>query len=237
MKKQWVYMRIEQDDVQSVVKFADTARELSKLCGDKSETIIEQARAFDRGKFKGGHPKYIRVEIIPDESEVEEIPMIQVVQGDILQASEDIIAHQVNCMGVMGSGVAKCVREKYPGVYESYREHAQYMRRYHSVQELLGTNYYAIIRGSDGKPRFIANMFAQHNYGKQPYVYTNYDAIRSCLIGLRNFANKDDVPKSIALPYKVGCVRGGGDWHGVVFPMIQEILGDLNVTLYKYGEE
>ena len=140
-------------------------------------------------------------------------------------------------MGVMGSGVARCVREKYPGVYESYRDHAQYMRRYHSVQELLGTNHYAIVRGDDGKPKFIANMFAQHNYGSQPFVYTNYDAIRSCLIDLRNFANRDDVPKSIALPYKVGCVRGGGDWNDVVFPMIQEILGDLSVTLYKYGEE
>ena len=33
--------------------------------------------------------------------------MIKTVVGDILDATEDIICHQVNCRGVMGAGVAK----------------------------------------------------------------------------------------------------------------------------------
>lgn len=48
--------------------------------------------------------------------------MIKIVKGDILQASEDIIGHQVNCQGVMGAGLAKQIRNKYPHVYDEYRK-------------------------------------------------------------------------------------------------------------------
>ena len=32
--------------------------------------------------------------------------------GNILDAQTDVIAHQVNCQGVMGAGLAKQIREK-----------------------------------------------------------------------------------------------------------------------------
>ncbi|MET3289633.1 UNVERIFIED_CONTAM: O-acetyl-ADP-ribose deacetylase (regulator of RNase III) [Brevibacillus sp. OAP136] len=34
-------------------------------------------------------------------------------KGDLLQASEPIIGHQVNCQGVMGSGIAKAIWVRY----------------------------------------------------------------------------------------------------------------------------
>ena len=34
----------------------------------------------------------------------------------------DILCHQVNCQGVMGAGLAKQIRSKYPEVYEQYKE-------------------------------------------------------------------------------------------------------------------
>lgn len=37
--------------------------------------------------------------------------MIKIIQGDLLEAKENIIAHQVNCKGVMGSGVAKQIKQ------------------------------------------------------------------------------------------------------------------------------
>ena len=41
-------------------------------------------------------------------------------EGNLLDAQTDVIAHQVNCQGVMGSGVAKQIRDKWPRVYDSY---------------------------------------------------------------------------------------------------------------------
>lgn len=46
---------------------------------------------------------------------------IQIVNGDLLEANEDILGHQVNCQGVMGSGIAKILRDRYPNLYPEYK--------------------------------------------------------------------------------------------------------------------
>lgn len=40
--------------------------------------------------------------------------MIKTVYGNIFDATEDIICHQVNCQGVMGAGVAKALYQRWP---------------------------------------------------------------------------------------------------------------------------
>ncbi len=44
--------------------------------------------------------------------------MIKIVNGSILQSKVPYICHQVNCMGAMGTGVAKQIKALYPSVYE-----------------------------------------------------------------------------------------------------------------------
>lgn len=46
--------------------------------------------------------------------------MIKTVIGDVVEASEDIICHQVNCQNVMGAGVAKALYTRFPQVKQSY---------------------------------------------------------------------------------------------------------------------
>jgi len=38
--------------------------------------------------------------------------MIKIINGNILDAKETFICHQVNCQGVMGAGLAKAIRNK-----------------------------------------------------------------------------------------------------------------------------
>jgi hypothetical protein len=47
---------------------------------------------------------------------------------------------------------------------------------------------------------------------------------------LYEFANA--IQCSVALPYKIGCDRGGGDWN-VVLGMINDIFTDVDIKLYK----
>lgn len=47
--------------------------------------------------------------------------MIRIVKGSLLRANEDILGHQVNTLGAMGAGLAKQIKEKYPYVYEDYK--------------------------------------------------------------------------------------------------------------------
>ena len=43
----------------------------------------------------------------------------------------------------------------------------------------------------------------------------------------------DHRPPKIAIPYLMGCHRGGGDWE-IVSKMIEEELAGCDVTYYRY---
>ena len=47
--------------------------------------------------------------------------MIKIINGDIFSGTEDIICHQVNTLGVMGSGIALQIKKLYPMVFTAYR--------------------------------------------------------------------------------------------------------------------
>jgi len=146
--------------------------------------------------------------------------MIRVVNGDLLEAGSPFICHQVNCRGVMGSGVAKAIRDKYPEVYTQYK---RFCSQYKG--DLLGRVQY--VPTDTGK--IVVNLFAQENFGYAGKCYTDYDALRKCLEELRdNIATSTE----IAFPYLMGCYRGGGDWN-IVYAMLEDIFAAHNVVLYR----
>lgn len=49
--------------------------------------------------------------------------MVKLINGDLLEAKETYIAHQVNCYGAMGRGVALQIKNRYPDVYRRYHEY------------------------------------------------------------------------------------------------------------------
>ena len=63
--------------------------------------------------------------------------MIKTVYGNILDATEDIICHQVNCQGVMGAGVAKALYQRWPIVKGAYQRFCQ-VESLGEPQNLLG---------------------------------------------------------------------------------------------------
>ncbi|WP_336784065.1 macro domain-containing protein [Paenibacillus illinoisensis] len=150
--------------------------------------------------------------------------MITIVKGNLLDAKENIIGHQVNCQGVMGSGVAKAIRAKYPVVYERYVNHCNAM----SPQLLLG-DMQIIKLGVD---KYVANIYGQLTYGRDKNVlYTSYSALTESLIKLKHQAKRYEM--SVALPYGIGCGFGNGDWDNEVFPMLKCLFSDWDLTLYK----
>lgn len=140
-------------------------------------------------------------------------------EGDLFTTTATIIAHQVNCQGKMGSGVALQVKQKYPTAYIMYLSKCQ--RDYN----LLGN--IQMVPQSDG--RIICNMFAQDNYGYDGKKYTASSALQMCFIKLKQYAAEKNI--SIAIPYKIGCCRGGADWDNEVYPIIESIFSDESVRL------
>ena len=52
--------------------------------------------------------------------------MITYKKGNLLNSNCDIIVHQVNCQKVMGSGIAKQIRDRWPEVFVRYEEYINY---------------------------------------------------------------------------------------------------------------
>lgn len=152
--------------------------------------------------------------------------MVNIIKGDLLAATEDVICHQVNCQGVMGSGVAKAIREKWPEVYKAYHAHVLIHTSDILGSDILGTNLLVPI---ENHHRAIINMFAQDLYGYDGNRYTSYDAFYSCLEDIKENVSSHC---SIAFPYKIGSDRGGASWD-VIYAMICDVLGDRDVTIYK----
>lgn len=144
--------------------------------------------------------------------------MITIKDGDLLEATEDIIGHQVNCQGVMGSGVAKAIRDKYPVAYDGYKELT-------FSPELLGQVQLLEV----GTGKYVANIFAQDTYGRTG-KHTDYHALTYALVRLAVIAKIQK--KSVALPYRIGAGTGGGDW-GLIMDLIAEAFRDYDVTLYR----
>ncbi|MCB4340706.1 hypothetical protein [Bacillus subtilis] len=88
-------------------------------------------------------------------------------------ATEDIICQQVNCKGVMGAGLAKQIRKKYPKCFEDYSLYVE-NRGYDADVLLGGVHYY---RDKSGK--VIANLFGQNGFGREnsKQITHHYDVL------------------------------------------------------------
>ena len=152
---------------------------------------------------------------------------IKHITGNVLDSDAPIIAHQVNCMGVMGAGVAKCIREKYPDIMADY---TRWCRAFPS-QKLLGKVQDFFI--DEDKNHIVANCFAQDKTGSGRM--TNYEAFYTCLENLKYVVDYYDLEHRIAFPYKIGCGLGGGDWD-VILAMIKSVFGhdgDYTIELWS----
>lgn len=151
--------------------------------------------------------------------------MFSFINGNILTRNTDphiqtVVCHQVNCRGVMGSGLAKQVREQIPTAFNQYKA----LCNTHTLP-LLGT-----IQAIDAIRTHgfvLVNCFGQDGYGRDKQ-YTDYEALRSCLMAVRKqFPNA-----VIRIPFGMGCGLGGGDWMKVL-GIISNTVGDMPVEIWR----
>ena len=151
------------------------------------------------------------------------------INGNLLDAQTDVIAHQVNCQGVMGSGVAKQIRDKWPNVYKHY--YSLYCEKIENTQDLLGRCQLVEINNN----QHVANLFGQNYYGRDGKRYTSYDGIYDALTSLA-VQMMDNGMESLALPYNMSSCLGGADWE-VILAMINSVFKNTNIRIeiWKYG--
>ena len=140
-------------------------------------------------------------------------------KGNLLDITAGIIVHGANAQGVMGSGVAKVVKEKYPECFAEYR------REYEQLGLHLGSIVWWTndMDGRDNTPfqnmLFIANGITQQEYGTDRR-HVNYVAVADVFKEVIRQAKSTKL--DVNFP-KIGAGLGGGDWN-----IIEAIINDCD---------
>jgi len=145
--------------------------------------------------------------------------------GDLFLDKSEALVNTVNCVGVMGKGVAYEFKHRWPENYKAYKKvcDARGLRPGHMLIFEL-TNLFG-----KSEPKFIINFPTKDHWrakSKLEYISEGLDALVSDI--------KKYKIKSIALP-PLGCGNGGLDWN-IVRPMMLEKLSELDdVDVAIYG--
>lgn len=132
--------------------------------------------------------------------------------GDMFKGGHEYIAHGCNAQGVMGSGVAKIVKEDYPLAFVVY----------HNVYMARGLNLGDVIPVQVEDELTIFNCITQNRYGTDQR-YANYGAIQKCISGINAYmVNKCGLfaEPEVAFPM-IGAGLAGGDW-GIISRIIED---------------
>jgi O-acetyl-ADP-ribose deacetylase (regulator of RNase III) len=147
--------------------------------------------------------------------------MIEFKQGNILDENAVALVNTVNCVGVMGKGIALQFKQVFPEVFKEYKKAC-------TAKEVKPGEMFIV---STGKlfPRYAIN-FPTKRHWKEP---SRIEDIQSGLEALVTDIQRLGI-ESIAIP-PLGCGNGGLDWNDVK-PLILkafENLPEVKVIIFE----
>ena len=148
--------------------------------------------------------------------------MIEYKRGDILADHADALVNTVNCVGVMGRGIALQFKDAFP---ENFKAYAEACRR----QAVQPGRMFVFATGQLAPPRFIINFPTKRHWRGKSRM-EDIDAGLAALVDVIH----DKGIRSIAVP-PLGSGLGGLDWREVK-PRIEAALaplGDVQVIVYE----
>ena len=142
---------------------------------------------------------------------------IEYIKGDLMTTDTRHIIHGCNAQGVMGSGVAKLIRDKYPSAYADYND----------VYNNKGLELGEIVVSLQNDGKVIHNAITQKNFGRDAsVVYVSYWAIAEVFRKIDSFGVKE-----IAMPM-IGAGLANGDWN-VISAIIENTLQKTKPVVYQ----
>lgn len=145
---------------------------------------------------------------------------ITFVKGNIFNTKAQTVVNTINCVGVMGKGIALVYKLRYPNMFEQYQEYCK--------AKLIDIGKLWLYKGDEGDP-WVLNFPTKYHWkyeSKIEYVEK----------GLKKFVEtyKDKGITSIAFPM-LGTNNGGLDYN-TVLDLMKKYLGqcDIPVEIYEY---
>lgn len=148
--------------------------------------------------------------------------MIEYKTGDILTADTEALVNTVNCVGVMGRGIALQFKKAFPRNFKAYAAACE-------REEVQPGQMYVFETGQLTNPRFIINFPTKRHWRGKSRM-EDIDSGLEALVG----EIRDRNIRSLAIP-PLGSGLGGLDWSEVR-PRIEDAirgLNDLDVVIFE----
>ena len=146
-------------------------------------------------------------------------------EGDITESGCDAIVNTVNCVGVMGGGAAKAIKDKYPWCLAPYKDACE--------KEILQPGGVFVVC-IDVSPKIeypmIINIATKNHWRGRSRIKW----VDKALDNLSDYLSTSDIT-SVAIP-RPGCGLGGLDWDEVK-PLVETHLGGLDCQVTIHHKE
>lgn len=147
--------------------------------------------------------------------------MIQYINGNIFTATTQCIVNPVNCVGVMGKGLAREFKKRFPDMFKYYKAQCD--------TGLLQIGQIAFYKYKTPSTGPIICLFPTKNHWRQA------STLEIIEVGLRAFIKyaPEMQIKSVAFP-KIGAGLGGLNFNLQVLPLMEMYLAktDFDVKIY-----
>ncbi|MGI9558790.1 MAG: macro domain-containing protein [Thermodesulfobacteriota bacterium] len=145
-------------------------------------------------------------------------------EGSIVEEQADVLVNTVNCVGVMGKGVAKEFKRKFNKNFEEYE--AACKKKEVKPGEMF---LYKVCDKGNGMsdmfslPKYIVNFPTKQHWRAKSRMEYIEDGLKDLV---KKIQRRKSYIQSIAIP-PLGCGAGGLDWS-IVRPLIERAFEDMN---------
>ena len=148
--------------------------------------------------------------------------MLQLIKGDILKADAEALVNTVNCVGVMGRGIALQFRKAFPENFKVYKSTCNKKQLHPGMMFVYDLNRFQ-------NPRYVINFPTKRHWKGKSKI----EDIESGLEALVQEVSKRNI-RSIAIP-PLGCGLGGLDWTQIkqIIEKVFDALPSVHVLLYE----
>lgn len=161
----------------------------------------------------------------------------RIMKGDVTKLLDDgiveLIAHGCNCCNLMGAGIAKTIKEKYPSAFgadEAFHAFHGGEAMHQANPSIAGALSRSCVSSKNaGNKKWVVNLYTQVEPGRN----ARYDLVTRSFRALNKFCKERSISR-IALPL-IGAGIGGLDSVAVV-ALMHTVLTDVDVIVVAFSD-
>jgi O-acetyl-ADP-ribose deacetylase (regulator of RNase III) len=144
---------------------------------------------------------------------------VTITQGDLLRQDDvDAIVNTVNCVGIMGKGIALQFKNKWPQNFRAYEVACK-------AKEVRPGRMFIFDSGGLIKPNYIINFPTKDHWRGKSKIEFVRDGLKDLVAQVKKMGIR-----SIAIP-PLGCGNGGLDWNEVRPLIVEAFASQPNVEV------